>query len=236
MHLLRSLLAAERAGERPALRRARPAGGGARARWRAFRDAAADPAVWRPLRRDAFHVTLAFLGHRRRRPTSRRCAAALAAVPVAGGRRSRSARRCCCCPRARPDGRRWRTRRAGWAALQATVGASARRGGRLRARGAAVPAARDRRRGCARARGRRAGPPLPTRSRSAFARGPVVLYRSLLGRGGATTSRLWQLTLASRMTRDARALTTAVLALAAWSSPPRGRAGRRSAGAAASAT
>jgi 2'-5' RNA ligase len=30
----------------------------------AFRDAAADPAVWRPLDAATFHVTLAFLGHR----------------------------------------------------------------------------------------------------------------------------------------------------------------------------
>ena len=30
-----------------------------------FRDAAADPAVWRPVAEDALHVTLAFLGHRR---------------------------------------------------------------------------------------------------------------------------------------------------------------------------
>ena len=29
-----------------------------------FRDAAADPAVWRPLDAATFHVTLAFLGHR----------------------------------------------------------------------------------------------------------------------------------------------------------------------------
>jgi 2'-5' RNA ligase len=29
-----------------------------------FRDAAADPAVWRPLAESSFHVTLAFLGHR----------------------------------------------------------------------------------------------------------------------------------------------------------------------------
>jgi 2'-5' RNA ligase len=29
-----------------------------------FRDAAADPVVWRPLREESFHVTLAFLGHR----------------------------------------------------------------------------------------------------------------------------------------------------------------------------
>jgi RNA 2',3'-cyclic 3'-phosphodiesterase len=30
----------------------------------AFRDAAADPAVWRPVRDEALHLTLAFLGHR----------------------------------------------------------------------------------------------------------------------------------------------------------------------------
>lgn len=29
-----------------------------------FRDAVAEPAVWRPLREASFHVTLAFLGHR----------------------------------------------------------------------------------------------------------------------------------------------------------------------------
>ena len=36
----------------------------ARAALAAFRDAAADPAVWRPLGEQGFHVTLAFLGHR----------------------------------------------------------------------------------------------------------------------------------------------------------------------------
>jgi RNA 2',3'-cyclic 3'-phosphodiesterase len=36
----------------------------ARAALARFRDAAADPAVWRPLAEDSFHVTLAFLGHR----------------------------------------------------------------------------------------------------------------------------------------------------------------------------
>jgi len=57
---------------------ARPAGGpatlrlfvaldlpeAARAALARFRDAAADPAVWRPLAETSFHVTLAFLGHR----------------------------------------------------------------------------------------------------------------------------------------------------------------------------
>jgi 2'-5' RNA ligase len=36
----------------------------ARAALAAFRDTAADPAVWRALRDDALHLTLAFLGHR----------------------------------------------------------------------------------------------------------------------------------------------------------------------------
>jgi RNA 2',3'-cyclic 3'-phosphodiesterase len=36
----------------------------ARAALARFRDAAADPAVWRPLPDTSFHVTLAFLGHR----------------------------------------------------------------------------------------------------------------------------------------------------------------------------
>jgi 2'-5' RNA ligase len=36
----------------------------ARAALARFRDAAADPAVWRPLGEPSFHVTLAFLGHR----------------------------------------------------------------------------------------------------------------------------------------------------------------------------
>jgi RNA 2',3'-cyclic 3'-phosphodiesterase len=36
----------------------------ARAALARFRDAAADPAVWRPVGDDALHITLAFLGHR----------------------------------------------------------------------------------------------------------------------------------------------------------------------------
>jgi RNA 2',3'-cyclic 3'-phosphodiesterase len=38
--------------------------GAARAALARFRDAAADPAVWRPLDAASFHVTFAFLGHR----------------------------------------------------------------------------------------------------------------------------------------------------------------------------
>jgi RNA 2',3'-cyclic 3'-phosphodiesterase len=52
----------------------------ARAALAAFRDAAADPAVWRALSDDALHLTLAFLGHR---PESdvERVAAVLDAMP-----------------------------------------------------------------------------------------------------------------------------------------------------------
>lgn len=53
----------------------------ARAALMAFQDAAADPAVWRPLPEASLHVTLAFLGHR---PEQERPAieAALAGVPA----------------------------------------------------------------------------------------------------------------------------------------------------------
>ena len=157
----------------------------ARAALAAFRDEAADPEVWRPVPEASFHVTLAFIGHReaddvaRARRRSRRSA-------FRRRRRWPSAGRCCCrgCSRWR-----WRIRRAGWAG----PGRGERRAracGRLRAGGAPVPAARDRRRGCARARGRRGGSPAH-RSRVAFRGGPVVLYRSVLGRGPANYERLW---------------------------------------------
>jgi 2'-5' RNA ligase len=51
----------------------------ARAALAAFRDAAADPAVWRPLPEASFHVTLAFLGHRPDEDVAR-CVAALEGV------------------------------------------------------------------------------------------------------------------------------------------------------------
>jgi len=47
----------------------------------AFRDAAADPAVWRPLPDDRFHVTLGFLGHRSE-ADAEAAAAVLAALPA----------------------------------------------------------------------------------------------------------------------------------------------------------
>jgi RNA 2',3'-cyclic 3'-phosphodiesterase len=53
----------------------------ARAALARFRDAAADPAVWRPLAPASFHVTLAFLGHRPEEDVER-VADALRALPA----------------------------------------------------------------------------------------------------------------------------------------------------------
>ena len=184
LHMLRSLLLAELVSVRlfvaldlpaPALRALA-----------AFRDAAADPVVWRPLDASTFHVTLAFLGHRDEADVAR-CVAALVRR---AGRGAAARARAGAAAHARADRRaRGSVGRAGPAAGGGERGARA--GGRLRAGGAAVPAARDGRRGCARARGRRAASALPDRSRSASRGGPVVLYRSLLGRGGATYEPLW---------------------------------------------
>ena len=70
--------------------------GAARAALARFRDAAADPAVWRRLPEESFHVTLAFLGHRPREDVER-IAAVLSrlepwdAPPLALGRRAAAA-------------------------------------------------------------------------------------------------------------------------------------------------
>jgi RNA 2',3'-cyclic 3'-phosphodiesterase len=56
---------------------------GARAALARYRDAAADPAVWRRLDAATFHVTLAFIGHRPEEEVERTIAA-LAAVPRHG--------------------------------------------------------------------------------------------------------------------------------------------------------
>ena len=63
MHMLRRLLR-RRAGVSVRLFVALDLPPEARAALARFRDAAADPAVWRPVGDDALHVTLAFLGHR----------------------------------------------------------------------------------------------------------------------------------------------------------------------------
>ena len=170
--------------ERPAVRRARPARGGARGARRvprrgggpgglaarAGRVAPRDARVPRASRRGEDVARVA-------RPRSTR-------VPRAprDARRWRSARRCCS-PRVLavavedPPGALGALQAGGERALAAR--------GRLRAGGAAVPAARDRRRGCARARGRRGARAPARRSRSPSTAGRVTLYRSLLGRGGA---------------------------------------------------
>ena len=90
----------------------------ARAALARFRDAAADPVVWRPLDEASFHVTLAFLGHRPEEDVER-VAAVLRALPPwepprlgAGGRAAAAA-----AARPRADRRaRGPGRRAGGAA------------------------------------------------------------------------------------------------------------------------
>jgi RNA 2',3'-cyclic 3'-phosphodiesterase len=148
-----------------------------------FRDAAADPAVWRPLPDASFHVTLAFLGHRPEADVDR-VAAALRGVepwrPLAT---------------ALGDGLLLPPRRArvltvaladpGGAivALQAEVAAA------LAAAGVYEPEARPFRPHVTVAR-LRAGARAPRKLDAApealsFTAGDVTLYRSRVGRGGA---------------------------------------------------
>ncbi len=97
MHLLRRLLLA-RESSSAALRLfvALDLPAAARAALARFRDDAADPAVWRLLPEESFHVTLAFLGHRPPEDVDR-IAAALRPAGAVGRRRSwRSATGCCC--------------------------------------------------------------------------------------------------------------------------------------------
>jgi RNA 2',3'-cyclic 3'-phosphodiesterase len=147
-----------------------------------FRDAAADPAVWRPLDDASFHVTLAFLGHRPEGDV------ALAAEVLAGlaGRAA--------LPLALGEGLLLPPRRGrvltvalvddgALAELQAEVSAG------LAAAGVYTPEARPFRAHVtvARIRPRARAPravdaaPAPV----AFTAGDVVLYRSQLARGGA---------------------------------------------------
>ena len=150
----------------------------------AFRDEAADPAVWRPLPEPSFHVTLAFLGHRDEADVAR-CVAALepvepAAPPLALGRVLRLTR-VLTVALEDPTG--------GLASLQARVSDA------LAAAGLYTPEERPFRPHVTVARLRRGarpprrveGSPAPV----AFTGGPVVLYRSVLGRGGASYEPLW---------------------------------------------
>jgi 2'-5' RNA ligase len=157
----------------------------ARAALAAFRDAAADPAVWRALSETSFHVTLAFIGHRDEADIAR-CTAALAAVrvpaslPLALGRGLLLSRVLTVAVED-PSG--------GLEAVQADV-SDALAGARVYA-----PEARrfrphvtvGRLRKGARPARRITAVPEPV----AFAGGPVVLYRSILGHGPANYEPLW---------------------------------------------
>jgi 2'-5' RNA ligase len=157
--------------------------GEARAALARFRDAAADPAVWRPLRDESFHVTLAFLGHRPEEDVER-VAAVLGRLPPWEPPRLALADGLLLPPRrarvltvalADPDGV--------LGALQAAVSAG------LAEAGLYEPEARPfrahvtvaRLRPGARAPRQLHGSP----EQLSFGAGPVTLYRSLLARGGA---------------------------------------------------
>jgi 2'-5' RNA ligase len=151
----------------------------------AFRDAAVDPVVWRPLDAASFHVTLAFLGQRDEADVAP-CGTALAAVPVeepllALGRALLLAR---VLSVALED------LTGGLGRLQAAVSAA------LSGAGLYEPETRPFRPHVTVARLRKgARPPrrsaLPDPEPVTFTGGPVVLYRSLLGRGGAVYEPLW---------------------------------------------
>ena len=153
----------------------------------AYRDAAADPAVWRPLDASTFHVTLAFLGHREDADVAR-CVAALSGLPMPAAPLPLALERALLLTRVLTVGLEDATGALG--RLQATVGAA------LAAAGVYEPEARPfrphvtvaRLRKGARAPGRASLPPVEPLT---FAGGPVALYRSLLGRGGATYEPLW---------------------------------------------
>jgi 2'-5' RNA ligase len=150
----------------------------------AFRDAHADPAVWRPVPERSFHVTLAFLGGRADADVAR-CAEALEHVPrdappLALGGALRLTRVLSVAVED-PTGRLAALQGAVSEAL-ATAGVYAPEDrpfrphvtvGRLR-RGARPPRAL-------------AGSPEPT----PFTGGPVVLYASVLGQGPAVYEPLW---------------------------------------------
>jgi len=155
----------------------------ARARLARFRDAAADPEVWRPLRDESFHVTLAFLGHRPEEHVER-VADALRGLPPWDAPRLELAAGLLLPPRrarvltvalADPDG--------ALAALQAAVSAA------LSDAGLYEPEARPFRAHVTVARLRSgARPPRELAAEPealAFTAGAVTLYRSRLGRGGA---------------------------------------------------
>lgn len=145
-----------------------------------FRDAAAEPAVWRPLPPESFHVTLAFLGWCEQAAVAA-VAAALPPVPPL--------------PLALGDGLLLPPRgaRVLTVALEDASGAlaavQAEVAHRLQAAGVYEPEARPFRPHVTVARlrrGARAPRVVPAAPEPlAFSAGPVVLYRSHLGAGGA---------------------------------------------------
>jgi 2'-5' RNA ligase len=151
----------------------------------AFREQAADPEVWRPVPEASLHVTLAFIGHREAEDVAR-CTAALGGVPV---------------PAALPLalGRALLLSRVLAVAVEDPSGGlgevQARVSDALAGAGVYEPEARrfrphvtvGRLRKGARPPRRVPGAPEPV----AFRGGPVVLYRSVLGRGPANYERLW---------------------------------------------
>ena len=151
----------------------------------AFRDEAADPAVWRPLPDESLHVTLAFLGHRPEEDVARcvralECVDARSSPPLALGR-------ALLLTRVLTVG--LEDRSGGLARLQADVSRA------LAAAGVYEPEARPFRPhvtvGRLRRGARPSRPVAPGPEPLAFDGGPVVLYRSVLGRGGARYRPLW---------------------------------------------
>jgi 2'-5' RNA ligase len=150
----------------------------------AFRDAA-DAEVWRPVPETSFHVTLAFIGHREAADVER-CTAALSgvevpeALPLALGRAVVLSRVLAVAVE---------DRSGALGAVQAAVSDA------LAGAGVYEPETRRfrphvtvaRLRKAARPSRRAAAGPAPVE----FAGGPVVLYRSILGRGPANYEPLW---------------------------------------------
>jgi RNA 2',3'-cyclic 3'-phosphodiesterase len=150
----------------------------------AFRDAA-DAELWRPVPESSFHVTLAFIGHREAADVGR-CTAALAGVevhvapPLAMGRAVVLSRVLAVAVED-PSG--------ALGAVQAAVSDA------LAGAGVYEPEARRFRPHVTVARLRKGARPsrraAAEPARVEFAGGPVVLYRSILGRGPANYEPLW---------------------------------------------
>jgi 2'-5' RNA ligase len=155
----------------------------ARAALARFRAAAADPAVWRPLPDSSFHVTLAFLGHRDAADVDRVTVVLRALAPRAAPALALAGALLLPPRRARVLAVALDDATGALAALQSEVA------GALAGAGLFEPEARPFRPHVTIARlrsGARAPRALdPAPEPLAFEAGPVTLYRSRLGRGGA---------------------------------------------------